>query len=240
MRNLVRIMSIAALGALVVVACDQHAVEPAKSPVSDNSFAKDGAVALEVPCEDCCSSDNDSFVSSPAVSGANVGDYCSWPVKTYNFCDSGSPQIQFEGQFDSFVRGLNGWNVDLVPTASSNWCSIVANIQYEHNNPGTAPSCGSFSPSNVTGANGTLFGLSFGTGFYTYNSTTNTITSYDKSILVWKDCDAGNTTDVCTADAAYVLTVNPIVPTPGAGGTFTSAVSFEWDCITITSCEACL
>jgi hypothetical protein len=237
MRNLVRIMSIAALVALVVVACDQHAVEPAKSLASEGSFAKDEAAALlVVDCETCCG-DGDDVLGFGPVGGASVGSYCGWTAQQYNFCEEGDPQIQFEGQFGSFVRGINGWNVDLVPTGSENWCDIVDDIVYEHANAGTAPTCNALSPDNVVGANGTLFGQNYGSGYYTYNPTTNQVSSYNFSILVWKDCDADETEDVSTADVAYVLTVNPVSPAPGAGGTFTSSVTIAWSCVAITTCE---
>lgn len=238
MRNLVRIMSIAALMALVLVACDQHAVEPGKGPGFDNSFAKDGIVSLlDETCTTCCSTDGNGF-RFPAVSGvvsfANLGNYCAWTPQEALFCVNEAAQVQFEGQFGSFVRGLNGWNVDLVPIGTSNWCDVLTGIEYEHNNPGTSPTCNSISPSNVVGANGSLFGASYGLGYYSYDPVNNVITSYDYDIVVWKDCDAGNATDVSTADLAYLLSVTA-APTPGAGGYF-SNVDFSWTCVA-TTCE---
>src|SRR4051812_11531582 len=101
MRNLVRIMSIAALVSLVVIACDQHAVEPGKTPGLDNSVAKDGAVSLLETCTTCCSTDADQLrfpaAAGSVVSFANLGNYCAWTPQEFNFCDVAdeSNQIQF-------------------------------------------------------------------------------------------------------------------------------------------------
>lgn len=247
-----------AVAAIIAFSCENESVDAvydgdeAGQLTYNDSKAFDRLVLGE--SETCCGSDNIPNFPGSSVSIADVGLYCPWGTIPFDFCDNNEPQIQFEGQFNSFVRGLNGWNIAYIDQdTDSDWCDIVAEInigiQYEWNNPGTEPTCngGPCNEMGIDDPDNDFGGAVYGVGYYTYDTTT-TPRSIDifRDLIVWKNCDLTGTWDpcedeyeICTATKAYRLRINAITPNGPSMGQFSSTIDFEWECLEVISCTEC-
>ncbi len=223
------LISIAAF-AVVFSACKKQEV----SPYRGNSDNGSSAFRLAEDSCSCCGDGDTVIVGDVRTLGAIIGDPEGFAPRYFNFCtgdgSSTGAHIRLDHQFNSFITGEGGWNIDYldsvnVPYAtalSSIDCNDVkSNIQYISN------------PSpyeNTMGANGS----SFGTGWYNYNSGLRTITP-TKVVLVWKDCD--NNGVLSNGDIVFVVKINvtyTIVPLPpNPSSVVTPYISLEWKCIAV-------
>lgn len=225
---------VVAIMAIAVLGCDKKTEIQKTSPNDASVAAKFGDVStLALSCETCTRSTSRSL-RGDTVCIENFGDYCAWEPKRDTLCTASGLVLQFEGQFNSFVRVVSsGWKIGT--TTGTTYCT---NLLRRVDNVGTHPPTCTYSPtgpSEVVGMSGTYndgtYSYSFGLGYYTYNTTTNAIT-INRQLVVW---DTGNTP--ANANRAYLITISSIVPTSiGSGGGCTdryySTISYTYTCLT--------
>lgn len=207
--------------------------------------AKSGAALLATTDCDCCGDGVDSIVFNRSLnSSMEIGQYLPWGDTLVELCESGLA-LQFEGQFRSFVRVPEEWNLGTIDTAvtGSNFCTLITDPSFLQRCANTGGSVLSgYGPDvpleTVIGANGTSAGVGdMGLGFYDYPTRGNPRVIRD--ILIWKKCGetAGCLANDSTATIAYrlsILAITPVRLTP-SGVTpivYSTKIKYSWECLT--------
>lgn len=241
-------LGLASVLVLMAIGCQKthNTLDPRTE--ADLQKAKSGAALLSTTDCDCCGDGVDSIVFSKSFASASlIGQYAPWTDTLVQLCESGL-ELQFEGQFRSFVRVGEGWNLGTIDTAvsGSNFCTLITNPSFLQRCGNTGGSVLSgYGPDvpleAVIGANGTSAGVGdMGLGYYDYPTRSNPRVIRD--ILIWKKCGE---TDNClandsTATIAYRLSILGITPvrTSPAGVTpivYSTTIKYSWECL--TTCE---
>ena len=221
--NMHKVMALLFLiGFVAMVSCQEQEVAPSSTFVDGGD---------EIGRAASCTGGTDVTLNGTVdLTGADLGAYCPAGRLTYTLCND-APQLAFEGQFNSFIRPLTGdWNIGTIPLTQYNNTWATMTITRKNTDVGTAPndSCSGFiaTPQNVVGFNGTLSGVDYGLGYYTYDLTTNQPV-VETAIVVWKG--SANAPQFATeryairVDALNAIPQNPPNPT-----IFRSQVIFDY------------
>jgi len=171
-------------------------------------------------CNDCCSNAviEGSIYNDQGITGFPFFTiYENWNPVEDTLCEDG-PQIQWEGQFNSFVKGINGWNVSVLdsvvfpPATDLNTIDCADNIQNYILSGVTSNAVGSKSGNRV--------------GYYSY---ANQVYNIENFIVAWKCCT--DTEDPNYGKVKfYVIKVTNIIPIGGGVGPFDAQVEYEYIC----------
>lgn len=214
MRKLIYRLSVVAMISLLIVACKKD------EQFSDSNFNPSGLRTSET-CEDCCK-DSTVVFEGQSVASDDAGDSDEWNEPYYfNFCTGDSDtdptgmNLKFESYFNSYVSGVNGWNVWYLPESVD--CSNIDTVScaWAANNASNANIC--TPPWSVTSGS---IGMNMGpfcAGWYDYNPGNRTITR-TRCLLAWKDSDG--TPGLSAGDKMYVVCLkieagefdDPVIP----------------------------
>lgn len=154
------------------------------------------------------------------IAYADAGSYGAWTPVASNFCGTG-PQVTFEGQFNSIIRGADGWVV-----------GYLNNIPYNTNID--TLSCTTVT-SNIVPTAGNFIGNEHPTscptcpGYYNYSTG-----AFTRLVTVSKCCPEDSTIKV------YVIKVTTLDAYSNDGYQhFNSKVVYEYKCFTCTRTGSC-
>ncbi len=165
-----------------------------------------------------------------AVPVADVGNYDAWGVVPFELCEVG-PQIQFEGHFNSFIRGINGWNVGYLDHCKVPYTKPIESITIED-----IWSALGVATCNVIGSQD--YPADGVPGYYAYTPP-GQLQYFTRYVVAWKCCiDVG--TGYCTKVKYYVIKVTaldanviPVTPPTPPDLYFTSEVTFDYRCFVV-------
>ncbi len=207
------------LGLAIVTSCDnEESIAPAPSSINEIGEAAS-----------TCSG-SETLNGTVFLQGSAVGQYCPAGRIFYEFptgiC-SPTPELSFEGQFNSFIRPLtSGWFVGTIPLSQVNlpWGSMTFTTKDGNEGPEPNENCGGFvaTTDNVVGANGTIGADDFGLGYYSYDDSLRKATPIS-AVVVWQ----GTADDPAGATNGYVIRVTNLDPLPPPPG-FRSKVEFTY------------
>ncbi|MBL0912953.1 MAG: hypothetical protein IBJ09_11330 [Bacteroidia bacterium] len=192
---------------LLVASCDK------KEPLSSRSAAQD--------CEGCCT----NVVLTDSISGpgggldslptALVGNYNAWNSVPYSFCDN-TVRAGFEGHFNSFISGANGWSVGYFDESIIPYGTALSSLDCETLTGALIPV-----PSNVIGSQG--YPTASDEGYYEYTPP-GFLLSIFRYVALWKCCD--------DSMELYVIKVTDLQsnPTNTSFSGWTSRVVFDYKC----------
>lgn len=203
--------------------------------VPSSQTAKGKASQRIVECESC----NDANGASSTFNGqvlpvASVGNPANWtsvysynlPAGTVSSASTTGAQIQFGNFFDSFVSGLNGWNVGYLDGLAYNTtlgditCTTIGQYGVIDDNN----SLGMDDSDSAT--------VNYGEGWYHYDNVNRTINPF-RLVFAWLDCD--NNGCISSGDQLYVIRLN-VTPTflpPPPTSRFRADVTLEYSCVAI-------
>ncbi len=177
----------------------------------------------DFPCTPCaCECETENVVTGPGtdapadpVPPVDVGNYSAWGTIPYGLCNIG-PQIQFEGQFNSYIRGINGWQVgyldeNKVPPAESDICNLDVEVIMD---------ALVATPCNLIGDNSTPTPTL--PGYYNYEAPGVFFDVIRLVAVFQRCCDDGSY-------KVYIIKVNAINAVQSGSG-FTSEVLFDYAC----------
>ena len=212
------------LGLVTITSCEnEESIAPATSSINEIGEAAS-----------TCSG-SETLNGTVTLSGQAVGQYCPAERIFYEFpigtC-SPTPELSFEGQFNSFIRPLTpGWFVGTIPLSQVDlpWSSMTFTAKDGNEGPEPDVMCSptfTATPDNVVGADGSIGADNFGLGYYSYNEITRQATPIS-AVVVWE----GIADDPAGATTGYVIRVTdldpvrlPGFPPPG----FRSKVEFTY------------
>lgn len=209
------------MAAMFFVSCDNNSVndEVQSSTSASQAKSSNNSKTGKLLALDCNNTVSDNAVVN-RITGGLTGNYCDWTPTAKTI---GSVSVQFEGIYGSGVRPTtSGWYVGVIAPSyvcTDGWSTIASAVSVKNASSitvGSDPSCGSFIPQNVVGADGVAFGSDFGLGYYAYSNRVITVT---KKIVIWKDAseiDPIESTNPTTATEAYLVEITSVVPTHGA------------------------
>jgi hypothetical protein len=216
-KTLLAAASTALLLTTVTIACNKDKVSTQKTTTTSNSASR---LTGDDACTTCgCSGGIDS-AQVFGVDITDVGSYIAWTPIESDFCGTG-PQVTFEGQFNSIIKGAAGWTVGYLNGVSYdtelstlNCSTVTANIvptqgNYIGNeNPTSCPTC---------------------PGYYNYSTG-----DFTRLVTVSKCCPEDGTIKV------YVIKVTTLDAYSLDGwSTFNSKVVYEYKCFTCELSGTC-
>jgi|GEM_PF-1657645 hypothetical protein len=209
-----------AFSALMFTAASCDKADKTISTGKSGKASTSTTVTSDNSCVSCLCDTGIDSAQTTGVLLADVGKYNEWDVVGSNFCGTG-PQVTFEGQFNSIIRGADGWTVgylngvsystdldDLTcSTVASNIVPTVGNF-IGNENPTSCPTC---------------------PGYYNYSTG-----AFTRLVTASKCCPENGTIKT------YVIKVTTLDAYSNDGyATFNSNVVYEYKCFTCSWTGTC-
>ncbi len=227
MKKILTLVSVIAMVSLLIIACKK------KDEVIPDSNGKFSSLRTG-SCEACCEDDNVCLFTD-YVDTSLAGSPTAFDPIFFNFCDGElesevGAHIQLSKQFNSFVKGLNGWNVDYLDETEIPYGTYLSSIDCEDVEDAFRFNGNSGDYENEMGMNIPMALVGW------YNYTPPNMVTPIRYLLVWKDCDCNGC--LTNGDTAYILKVNVTAQiNPGDASQVRSKIDLSYKCIEIDCVE---